>query len=318
MYAVPDPAVGDQVMAALVLAPGAEFDADKFRAFLAEQTDLGPKQWPSYVRVSTELAAHRDLQGAQAPTVGRGCGLWGSGVAGSPVDMTSRPLETALEASFDQLSASVPADVGIAIARSDRPIRWADGRPVSHGRRSRCRWRSRRCAAIGCVSRTLSSRPSPNPTIAASEQLWSGLGDPGGAARRVQGVIAEGGDTATVVESRRLRRGYTAFGQTEWTLQRPSPVRGRAALIPRRPRHRPDARPDQRSSLGPGRQRLCRERWLGARNRTTTTWSGSSASSRQHPAQWASLWRPKFTTACTRPASTSSIRWPSGSSTKPG
>ena len=55
VYAVPDPAVGDQVMAALVLTPGAEFDADKFRVFLAEQTDLGPKQWPSYVRISTSL-----------------------------------------------------------------------------------------------------------------------------------------------------------------------------------------------------------------------------------------------------------------------
>lgn len=55
VYAVPDPAVGDQVMAALVLAPGASFDADTFRAFLAAQTDLGPKQWPAYVRVSASL-----------------------------------------------------------------------------------------------------------------------------------------------------------------------------------------------------------------------------------------------------------------------
>jgi len=55
VYAVPDPAVGDQVMAALVLTSGVEFDADKFRAFLAEQTDLGPKQWPSYVRLSSHL-----------------------------------------------------------------------------------------------------------------------------------------------------------------------------------------------------------------------------------------------------------------------
>ena len=55
VYAVPDPVVGDQVMAALVMAPGTEFDADKFRAFLAEQPDLGPKQWPSYVRISAEL-----------------------------------------------------------------------------------------------------------------------------------------------------------------------------------------------------------------------------------------------------------------------
>ncbi len=55
VYPVPDPAVGDQVMAAVVLATGAEFDTDKFRAFLAEQPDLGPKQWPAYVRVSTGL-----------------------------------------------------------------------------------------------------------------------------------------------------------------------------------------------------------------------------------------------------------------------
>ncbi|SOJ57462.1 Long-chain-fatty-acid--CoA ligase FadD17 [Mycobacterium simulans] len=55
VYAVPDPVVGDQVMAAVVMTPGAEFDADKFRAFLADQPDLGPKQWPSYVRISSAL-----------------------------------------------------------------------------------------------------------------------------------------------------------------------------------------------------------------------------------------------------------------------
>lgn len=55
VYPVPDPSIGDQVMAALVLAPGATLDAEKFRAFLAEQPDLGPKQWPSFVRVSTTL-----------------------------------------------------------------------------------------------------------------------------------------------------------------------------------------------------------------------------------------------------------------------
>jgi fatty-acyl-CoA synthase len=55
VYAIPDPAVGDRVMAALVLAEGANFDAEKFRAFLAEQYDLGPKQWPSFVRISAGL-----------------------------------------------------------------------------------------------------------------------------------------------------------------------------------------------------------------------------------------------------------------------
>ena len=53
--AEPDPAVGDQVMAALVLAETADLDADGFREFLSEQSDLGPKQWPSYVRISAAL-----------------------------------------------------------------------------------------------------------------------------------------------------------------------------------------------------------------------------------------------------------------------
>jgi fatty-acyl-CoA synthase len=55
VYGIPAPDVGDQVMAALVLTQGATFDPDGFRAFLTEQTDLGPKQWPSVVRVGTTL-----------------------------------------------------------------------------------------------------------------------------------------------------------------------------------------------------------------------------------------------------------------------
>ncbi|MEO6792993.1 MAG: AMP-binding protein, partial [Mycobacterium sp.] len=55
VYGIPDPAVGDQVMAALILAPDVEFDHDEFHGFLSEQADLGPKQWPSYVRVATVL-----------------------------------------------------------------------------------------------------------------------------------------------------------------------------------------------------------------------------------------------------------------------
>lgn len=55
VYPIPDPNVGDQVMAALVLRADAEFDTDEFRTFLSQQPDLGPKQWPAFVRVVTEL-----------------------------------------------------------------------------------------------------------------------------------------------------------------------------------------------------------------------------------------------------------------------
>lgn len=55
VYPVPDPVVGDQVMAAVVLTSGATLDADELAAFLAVQPDLGPKQWPAFVRISGEL-----------------------------------------------------------------------------------------------------------------------------------------------------------------------------------------------------------------------------------------------------------------------
>ena len=39
----------------LVLLDDATFSADDFSAFLAAQDDLGPKQWPRFVRVAATL-----------------------------------------------------------------------------------------------------------------------------------------------------------------------------------------------------------------------------------------------------------------------
>ncbi|HEY9264937.1 MAG TPA: AMP-binding protein, partial [Mycobacterium sp.] len=55
VYPIPDPAVGDQVMAALVLPGDAPFDPGSFTRFLSGQPDLGPKQWPAFVRVGSAL-----------------------------------------------------------------------------------------------------------------------------------------------------------------------------------------------------------------------------------------------------------------------
>jgi fatty-acyl-CoA synthase len=55
VYPIPDPAVGDRVMAALVLNAGESFDVDRFCEFLRAQDDLGPKQWPSFVRICEHL-----------------------------------------------------------------------------------------------------------------------------------------------------------------------------------------------------------------------------------------------------------------------
>ncbi len=55
VYAVPAVDVGDEVMAALQLRPGATFDPDAFLAFLDAQEDLGTKWAPRFVRLMEEL-----------------------------------------------------------------------------------------------------------------------------------------------------------------------------------------------------------------------------------------------------------------------
>lgn len=146
--------------------------------------------------------------------------------------MTARPLELALEASFEQLSAAAPANVGIAIARPDRTfslgswwsgVAWSTIKVPLAVAALRNDWLGARDFAVKAITE------SDNR---ASEQLWSQLGEPADAARQVQAVVAEGGDTATVVESRRLRRGFTAFGQTQWNLQRQARFAAELPTIP--------------------------------------------------------------------------------------
>ena len=55
VYPIPDEAVGDRVMAALVLPDPDGFDPATFAEFLSRQDDLGPKQWPTVVRVAEAL-----------------------------------------------------------------------------------------------------------------------------------------------------------------------------------------------------------------------------------------------------------------------
>jgi len=51
VYAVPDPRTADQVMAALELHDGVNFDPIAFARFLADQPDLGTKWAPRFVRI---------------------------------------------------------------------------------------------------------------------------------------------------------------------------------------------------------------------------------------------------------------------------
>ncbi|OBI54484.1 serine hydrolase [Mycobacterium sp. E787] len=134
--------------------------------------------------------------------------------------MTS-PLRQ-VESSFGELAATVPATIGIAVARPGLAEvislgRWQSGVAWSTIKvpLAVAALRADRAGARDLVVKAITESDNH-----ASEQLWSRLGDPAEAARLVQAVVNECGDTATVVESRRRRPGFTAFGQTPWPLDR--------------------------------------------------------------------------------------------------
>jgi Beta-lactamase enzyme family len=131
-------------------------------------------------------------------------------------------VESPLQKSFTDLSNSLPATVGIAIASAGR-------HPVSMGAWSAgVAWSTIKVPlAIAALKEGLEEdleednadlvfKTITQSDNAAAEALWSQLGDCG--AELVQSVIREAGDPTTVVESRRLRAEYTPFGQTRWSL----------------------------------------------------------------------------------------------------
>ena len=92
VYGVPDPLVGDQVMATVVLRDGADLGPLDLGRFLAEQPDLSPKAWPRYVRVAgalpstaTNKVLKRELRCPGDHDVGPALGARGSG-GGLPGD----------------------------------------------------------------------------------------------------------------------------------------------------------------------------------------------------------------------------------------
>jgi hypothetical protein len=123
--------------------------------------------------------------------------------------------------SFEALSGGLPATVGVAVAAAGGVGTTSFG-SWSTG----VAWSTIKVPLViaalraGSDSRELVAATITQSDNAAAEQLWCELGNPDEAARQVQAVIRDGGDTTTVVESRRLRADYTAFGQTQWSLVR--------------------------------------------------------------------------------------------------
>ena len=139
---------------------------------------------------------------------------------GGPPTASIRP-PTTLATEFTQLENTLHAKMGIAleaIGSARVPLTWGD-------------WQEGPAWSTVKVPLVIAAYRQANPPRvtdlmraaitesdnAAAESLWAQLGDPATAAQKVQQVLQETGDP-TIVESRKLRPEFTAFGQTMWSL----------------------------------------------------------------------------------------------------
>jgi hypothetical protein len=137
--------------------------------------------------------------------------------------------------SFEELESTIPGEVGLALS----PL--GTGQPIEElgTLRSGVAWSTIKVPIALAVEAEAEVRPtrreralmvealtvSDNP---AAEALWASLGSPEAAAAAVERILASAGDTATRVETRIVRQGFTPFGQTQWLLA--AQVRLMAAL----------------------------------------------------------------------------------------
>lgn len=138
--------------------------------------------------------------------------------AAAPPIPAAAPVDS-LGESFAVLAATIPATVGVAVAS-------AGGSRLFGSWSGGSAWSTIKVPLSIAALRSAPDRATPlvNPAIiqsdnAAAEELWSMLGDPTTASRAVEAVLRDGKDTGTVVQSQRVREGYSAFGQTEWAMQ---------------------------------------------------------------------------------------------------
>jgi hypothetical protein len=163
-----------------------------------------------------------------------------SSVPAAQAPASSPPSGTApsnLDADFAKLQAQLHAPVGIAVTAvgSNQP-------PMTLGDLQRGpAWSTIKVPlAIAALRQenpptTVTSAMSAAITESdntAAESIWAGLGDPVTAAHAVEAVLQETGDPTTV-EYRKVRPEFTAFGQTDWSLDDQAKFLSSAVCDPR-------------------------------------------------------------------------------------
>lgn len=139
-------------------------------------------------------------------------------VAGTSLPPAPQPT-AGFGASFDELAKTLPAgEVGVTVTDGHQVLSfgtWTAGAAWSTIKVPLSIAAMRQDSAQARPAMVQAITQSDN---AAADELWAMLGTPPLAANSVQQVLADGGDTSVVVESRQVRPPYSAYGQTTWSL----------------------------------------------------------------------------------------------------
>jgi hypothetical protein len=152
---------------------------------------------------------------------------------------TTAPNLAGLAGEFAKFQTGLHARVGVVV----RPVGTGSVAPVALGGQDFGNQPAWSTIKMPLVIASMRQHNTDRPTTAmmaaitesdnvAAESIWEGLGDPATAAADVGEVLHEVGDP-TVVESRKLRPEYTAFGQTDWSLTNQATYLAAAACDPR-------------------------------------------------------------------------------------
>jgi hypothetical protein len=152
-------------------------------------------------------------------------------VTPAPPTRTAAPSgSTVLHTEFAQLEARLQAVMGIAIAPvgdGQNPIRlgkWPSG-PSTVSTPASPAWSTMKVPLVIAALReqhglTDDMRAAITESDnAAAEKIWASLGDPVTAAHKVEQVLRDYGDPTTKVQSQKTRPEFTAFGQSDWSLE---------------------------------------------------------------------------------------------------
>lgn len=144
----------------------------------------------------------------------------------APPAAPARPTELLSAAdreSFAQLAAQLGGSSGIAVTPAGR-----GGSPETAGELSGgVAWSTMKTGVAAATfargtpdgsTQALLRRAITASDNAAAEQLWSQLGAPPQAGALVQAQLRAAGDNSTSVQTERVRAGFTAFGQSQWSL----------------------------------------------------------------------------------------------------